>query len=79
MLYIYREYFLYLQSYASGNFLQKCFTFAEQRHKFSQDHKGQICKTIETKTIYDCLVNAPNIHANTYTEKHTYASTNSLG
>ena len=40
MLYIYREYFLYLQSYASGNFLQKCFTFAEQRHKFSQDHKG---------------------------------------
>ena len=34
MLYIYREYFLYLQSNAGGCFLRKCITFVEQRLKF---------------------------------------------
>ena len=35
ILNIYREYLLYLQSNASGSFLQTCIKFAEQRLKFS--------------------------------------------
>ena len=35
ILYIYRLYFLYLQSNASGSFFQKCINFVEQRLKFS--------------------------------------------
>ena len=35
ILYIYREYLLFLQSNASGSFLQKCNNFVEQRLKFS--------------------------------------------
>ena len=35
VLYIYREYFLYLQSNASGSFLQIFINFVEQRLKFS--------------------------------------------
>ena len=35
LLCIYREYLLYLQSNASGSFLQKCIYFEEQRLKFS--------------------------------------------
>ena len=41
ILYIYREYLLYLQSNASGRFLQKCINFVEQRLKFSH-FKGSI-------------------------------------
>ena len=41
MLYIYREYLLYLQSSASGSFLQKSINFVEQRLKYSHS-KGSI-------------------------------------
>ena len=41
ILYIYREYLLYLQSNASGSFLQKCINFVEQRLEFSHC-KGSI-------------------------------------
>ena len=34
MLYIYWEYLLYLQSNASGTFLQTCINFVEQQLKF---------------------------------------------
>ena len=35
ILYIYREYLLYLQPNASGRFLQACINFVEERLKFS--------------------------------------------
>ena len=35
MLYIYREYLLCVQSIESGNFLQRCINFVEQRVMFS--------------------------------------------
>ena len=41
ILYVCREYLLYLQSNASGSFLQKCINFVEQRPKFSH-FKGSI-------------------------------------
>ena len=41
ILYIYREYLLYLQSSASGSFLQKCNNFVEQQLKYSH-FKGSI-------------------------------------
>ena len=41
VLYIYTEHLLCLQSNASGNFLQKCINFVEQRLRFSH-FKGSI-------------------------------------
>ena len=41
ILYIYREYLLYLQCSASGSFLQKCINFVEQRLEYSL-FKGSI-------------------------------------
>ena len=35
ILYIYSKYLLFLQSNASGSFLQTCINFVEQRLKFS--------------------------------------------
>ena len=41
MLYIYREYLLCVQSIESGNFLQRCINFVEQRVMFFH-FKGRI-------------------------------------